>query len=105
MTENQKLIQSVKLALTERVRQIVVRFKHARQRDERARAQLELLVDDFVQEGHDLRKPEHRELLYQVIAAKATDAVRRSGREESEMEGQLMGGFDEEVDPFTRGDL
>ena len=97
-TENQKLIQSVKLALTERVRQIVVRFKHSRQKDARARAQLELLVDDFVKEGHDLRKPEHRELLYQVIAAKATGAARqRSEREEAEIyPDYLMRGFEDE---------
>jgi len=69
-SENQKLIQRVKLQLTEKVRQLLVRMRHARQDRARTRAELELFLDDFVQEGHDLNNPVHRELLYEVLAKK-----------------------------------
>ena len=81
-SENQKLIAQVKLGLTERIRQFKVRARQARHERERLRAELELLIDDFVQEGHDLRRPEHRELLYEVIARKfATEEEEDYGKD------------------------
>jgi len=67
---NQKLIAQVKAEAMERRRVLAVRLKHARQEFRRCNAELDLLIDDFVQEGHDLTNPAHRELLYQVVERK-----------------------------------
>jgi len=95
-SENQKLIQAVKLALTERFRQIAVRLRHARQDAEIGQAKVELLIDDWIQEGGDLNDPASREVLYQTIAAKLKLNVQKRQRaEEREMEGDLMQGWED----------